>query len=424
MAEDLKKKALEYHSKGKPGKFGVRITKKCDSVEELSLAYTPGVAEPCLEIHKDPSLSYKYTSRGNVVGVISNGTAVLGLGDIGALAGMPVMEGKCVLFKKFAGIDAIPICLGSKDPKELVTIIKSLEPTLGGINLEDIKAPECFYVENELKKIMKIPVFHDDQHGTAIISGAALLNGLEIAGKKVEAAKVVLNGAGAAGLACASFYLSLGVKKENLIVCDTKGVIYKGRKEGMNEHKERFAAETDKRTLKEALRGADLFLGVSAADCLTPEMIKSMNDNPLVFAMANPDPEIKPEIALKARDDIIIATGRSDYPNQINNVLAFPYLFRAALDTRSSTINEEMKKAAAYALANLAKKEVPEYVSAFYNNQKFEFGPSYIIPTPFDKRVLLEVAPAVAKAAMESGVASKKIDLEDYRKKLEKRLRK
>jgi len=420
-----REEALEYHSKGRKGKLEVIPSKPCLTQRDLSLAYTPGVAEPCREIYKNPDLAYEYTMKGNFVAVISNGTAVLGLGDIGALAGKPVMEGKAVLFKRFADIDAIDIEINEKDPDKLIEIIASLEPTFGGINLEDIKAPECFYIEEELKKRMNIPVFHDDQHGTAIISGAALLNALELAGKKIDEVKVVFNGAGASAIACARFYVLLGVKKENIVMCDRKGVIYKGRKEDMNPYKEEFATDkfSDGATLKDALVGADVFVGLSVGNVVTKEMLKTMADNPIVFAMANPDPEISYEDAIEARDDIIMATGRSDYPNQVNNVLGFPFIFRGALDVRARSINEEMKLAAARALAQLAKQDVPDSVIRTYGGEKIEFGRNYIIPKPFDPRVLTWVAPAVAKAAIESGVARVEIkDWEEYKHQLEVRL--
>lgn len=418
-----KQDSLDYHSQGRHGKIEVIPTKPCMTQKELSMAYTPGVAEPCREIHKDPEKVFDYTIKENLVAVITDGTAVLGLGNIGPLAGKPVMEGKGVLFKKFADVDVFDLELSTTDPKEIVKTVQYLEPTFGGINLEDIKAPECFYIEEELIKTMNIPVFHDDQHGTAIISGAALINALELIGKKIEELKVVVNGAGAAGIACAKFYLSLGLKKENLILCDSKGVIYKGRKDGMNPYKEKFASDTKARTLEEAMKGADAFLGVSVKDAVTPEMLKSMNKNPIIFAMANPDPEITYPLAVETRSDVIMATGRSDYPNQVNNVLGFPFIFRGALDVRAKVINEEMKLAAAHALAKLAKEAVLPEICKLYNKEKIEFGREYIIPKPMDPRVLLWEAPAVAKAAMETGVARKPIkNFDDYKKELEKRL--
>lgn len=422
MAMIRKQDALDYHSQGRKGKIEVTITKSCATQRDLSLAYTPGVAEPCREIAANPADVYKYTAKGNLVAVVSNGTAVLGLGDIGPAAGKPVMEGKGVLFKRFADIDVFDIELDTHDPEEIIKIVKALEPTFGGINLEDIKAPECFRIEEELKKQMNIPVFHDDQHGTAIISGAGLLNALELVGKKLEDVKVVFSGAGAAGIACAKFYVTLGVKRENLILVDTKGVVYKGRKEGMNPYKEFFAIDTDARTLEDAMKGADVFAGVSVKGVVTKEMVKSMADNPIIFAMANPDPEISPEDALAARSDVLMATGRSDYPNQVNNVLGFPFIFRGALDCMASAINDEMKLAAAHALASLAKEDVPDSVIKAYGGKPIKFGRDYIIPKPLDPRVLLWEAPAVAKAAMETGVARKPIEnLDAYRDSLESR---
>jgi malate dehydrogenase (oxaloacetate-decarboxylating)(NADP+) len=418
-----KQEALEYHTKGRFGKIEVIPSKPCATQRDLSLAYTPGVAEPCKEIAVIPEEVYKYTAKGNLVAVVSNGTAVLGLGNIGPLAGKPVMEGKGVLFKRFADIDVFDIELDSSDPDEIINVVKTLEPTFGGINLEDIKAPECFYIEEELKKIMNIPVFHDDQHGTAIISGAALLNALEIVGKQIDHVKVVFCGAGAAGIACAKFYERLGVRHDNILLVDTHGVVHKGRTEGMNPYKQYFAANTDARTLADAMVGADVFCGVSVKDIVTKEMLKSMADNPIVFAMANPDPEIAYDDAIAARDDVIMATGRSDFPNQVNNVLGFPFIFRGALDVRATAINDEMKIAAAYALAHLTKEDVPDSVIRAYGGKRIEFGREYIIPKPFDPRVLLWEATAVAKAAMETGVARKPIkDFEAYRDSLEARL--
>ncbi len=412
--------ALEYHSSGRKGKIEVVSSKPCLTSRDLALAYTPGVAEPCLEIEKNPEEAYKYTTKGNLVAVISNGTAVLGLGNIGALAGKPVMEGKGVLFKRFADVDVFDLEVNSENPDEVIKVCQLLEPTFGGINLEDIKAPECFYIEEELKRTMNIPVFHDDQHGTAIISSAALINALILVGKKIDEVRIVCNGAGAAGIACANLAISLGAKQANVIMCDTKGVIYKGRTEGMNPYKERLAVEVPWRTLEEAMDGADVFIGVSAKGAVTPEMVAKMAKHPIIMAMANPDPEITPEEALAVRKDVIVATGRSDYPNQVNNVLGFPFIFRGALDVRANSINEEMKKAAVFALAELAREDVPDSVSRAYGNVKFSFGPEYIIPKPFDPRVLLRVAPAVAKAAMESGVARQPIqDMDKYRESLE-----
>ncbi|MFY8161539.1 MAG: NADP-dependent malic enzyme [Candidatus Kapaibacteriota bacterium] len=415
--------ALDYHQYPQPGKIEVIPTKPFVTQRDLSLAYTPGVAVPCLEIEKDKSKVYDYTSKGNLVAVISNGTAVLGLGDIGPEASKPVMEGKAGLFKVFADINVFDIELNSKDPEEIVRVCEVMAPTFGGINLEDIKSPECFYIEKELQRRLDIPVFHDDQHGTAIISGAALVNAVEIAGKKIDEVVMVVNGAGAAALACALFYLALGVKKENVYMCDTKGVIFKGRTELMNEFKEEFALETDKRTLSEALTGADVFVGLSVGNVLTQDMVRLMAKDPIVFAMANPDPEITYPEALAAREDIIMATGRSDYPNQVNNVLGFPFIFRGALDVHAKSINLEMKVAAAKAIAKLAKEEVPESVKRAYGVKELIFGRDYIIPKPFDQRVLTYVAPAVAKAAMETGVARKEIlDFDEYRQQLDIRM--
>jgi malate dehydrogenase (oxaloacetate-decarboxylating)(NADP+) len=412
--------ALAYHSSGRKGKIEVVPTKPCATARDLALAYSPGVAEPCLEIEKDPDASYLYTARGNLVAVVSNGTAVLGLGDIGPAAGKPVMEGKGVLFKKFADVDVFDINVDAKDIDKFCTVVKALEPTFGGINLEDIKAPECFVIESRLKKEMQIPVFHDDQHGTAIISGAALLNALELAGKRIDQVKVVVSGAGASATACTKFYLALGVKRENVTMCDTKGVIYKGRAEGMNEFKAEFAADTKARTLAEAAKGADVLLGCSVKGMFTQDMIKSMAKDPIVFALANPDPEISYPEAKEAREDVIMATGRSDYPNQVNNVLGFPYIFRGALDVRAKQITEEMKMAAARALAALAKEDVPDSVSRAYAGEKFRFGREYIIPKPLDPRVLLAVAPAVAQAAIDGGVARVKLEMGEYRDRLRK----
>jgi malate dehydrogenase (oxaloacetate-decarboxylating)(NADP+) len=412
---------FEYHEKPRPGKLEVITSKPCLTQRDLSIAYTPGVARPCLVIEKDPDAAYRFTGKGNLVAVVSNGTAVLGLGDIGPLASKPVMEGKGVLFKRFADVDVFDIELDTKDPDEIIRTVKALEPTFGGINLEDIKAPECFYIEETLKKQMNIPVFHDDQHGTAIISGAALVNALEVVGKKIGDVRVVFCGAGAAGIACANMYLTLGVRKENLLFVDTVGVIYEGRTEKMNPYKQKFAAKTTMRTLAEAIRGADVFVGVSAKDLVTPEMLLSMANDPIVFAMANPDPEIPYDVAVKTRPDVIMATGRSDYPNQVNNVLGFPSIFRGALDVRATAINDEMKLAAAHALASLAKEDVPESVLAAYGVDHMAFGREYLIPKPFDPRVLLWEAPAVAKAAMDTGVARRPIaDLDAYRERLER----
>lgn len=412
--------ALAFHSLPKPGKIEVHPSKPTNTEKALSLAYSPGVAAPCKAIAKDPSKVYDYTSKGNLVAVISNGTAVLGLGNIGPLASKPVMEGKGILFKQFAGIDVFDIELNIMDVDATVNAIKALEPTFGGINLEDFKAPECFEIEERLRKEMNIPVFHDDQHGTAIVSGAALINACDITKRKLSEIRIVMNGAGASSIACGKIFLSLGVRRENLIMCDSQGVIYKGRKEGMNKYKELFAADTEARNLQDALNGADVFVGLSSAGALTGEMTLKMNKNPIIFAMANPDPEILPSEARKARPDSIIATGRSDFPNQVNNVLGFPSIFRGALDTRATQINEEMKLAAVHALARLAREEVPDDVSMKYGGKSFRYGPEYLIPKPFDPRVLLWVAPAVAKAAMDTGVAGKKIeDFDAYRDSLE-----
>ncbi len=414
--------ALEYHSSAPAGKVSVTPTKPCLTQRDLSLAYTPGVAVPCLEIERDPSLAYKYTAKGNLVGVVTNGSAVLGLGNIGALAGKPVMEGKGVLFKRFADIDVFDIELATADPKEIIRACQMLEPTFGGINLEDIKAPECFYIEEELRKTMKIPVFHDDQHGTAIISGAGLLNALELTGKKLEEIRVVFNGAGAAAISCAAHYVNLGVRRENIVMCDTKGVIYEGRTGHMNAYKARYASPTEARTLSEALVGADVFFGLSSAGAVTAEMVKGMAPDPIIFALANPDPEIGYEEALAARPDAIVATGRSDNTNQVNNVLGFPFIFRGALDVRATTINDEMKLAATRALAALAKEDVPDSVLRAYAVERIKFGREYIIPKPFDPRVLTWEAAAVAQAAMDSGVAQTPVDIHQYREELERRL--
>ncbi len=416
MAKSRRKEALDFHSQGRPGKIQVVPTKPLTSQRDLSLAYSPGVAEPCMEIFKEPNDVYKYTARGNLVAVISNGTAVLGLGDIGALASKPVMEGKGVLFKKFADIDVFDIEIDETDPDKLIACICALEPTFGGINLEDIKAPECFYIEQELKRRMKIPVFHDDQHGTAIISGAALLNAVELQGKRCEDLKVVVSGAGASAVACSRFYFSLGIKPENLLMCDSKGVIHTGR-EDLAESKKEFARETDARNLADAMKGADLFLGLSRGGLVTKGMLETMGDRPIVFALANPEPEIGYPEAKAARPDAIVATGRSDFDNQVNNVLGFPGIFRGALDVRATGINEAMKVAAARALAELARKDVPETVSRAYGDD-FTFGPDYIIPKPFDPRVIQWVAPAVARAAVETGMAQIEFDDLAYRERM------
>lgn len=423
MKKELRKEsALEYHAKGRPGKIEVIPTKEAKTQRDLSLAYSPGVAEPCLEIHANPEAVYKYTAKGNLVAVISNGTAVLGLGDIGPEAGKPVMEGKGVLFKIFADIDVFDIEINEKDPEKFVQIVKALEPTFGGINLEDIKAPECFYIEQELKKQMKIPVMHDDQHGTAIISAAAVLNALEIQKKKIEKCKFVVNGAGAAAIACIKLYEALGAVRENILVFDSKGLIHESRTD-LDELKKEFISKGKNVTLEQSLDGCDVFIGLSKGNVLTPEMVKSMAKNPLVLAMANPDPEITYEACTAARKDVIMGTGRSDYPNQVNNVLGFPFIFRGALDVRATQINEAMKLAAVKALAELAKSPVPDIVNIAYNEKNLSFGPNYIIPKPLDPRLLSTVAPAVAKAAIESGVAQTKItDWETYSIELDKRL--
>ena len=414
MAKITKEEALRYHAEGKPGKIEVVSTKPYSTQMDLSLAYSPGVAEPCLEIEKNPLDAYKYTSKGNLVAVISNGTAVLGLGDIGPLAGKPVMEGKGLLFKIFAGIDVFDIEVNEKDPDKFIETVKVIAPTFGGINLEDIKAPECFKIETRLKEELDIPVMHDDQHGTAIISGAGLINALEIAGKKIEDVKIVVNGAGAASISCTKLYIMLGAKKENIIMCDSKGVISTHRTD-LNESKKFFATDRDIKTLAEAVVGADVFLGLSVANVLTKEMVRSMNTNPIVFALANPNPEISYADAMASRDDIIFATGRSDYPNQINNVLGFPYIFRGALDTHAKAINEEMKLAAVYAIAELAKEPVPDVVNAAYKLKRTTFGRDYILPKALDPRLLTRVSCAVAKAAIESGVSRRTItDWEGY----------
>jgi len=418
-AKVTKEEALHYHSAGRKGKIEVVLTKPCGTARDLAMAYTPDVAQPCLEIEKNPELAYEYTARGNLVAVVSNGTAVLGLGDIGALAGKPVMEGKGLLFKALADIDVFDIEVNEKDPQKLIEIVAALEPTFGGINLEDIKAPECFIIETELIKRMQIPVFHDDQHGTAIISAAGLLNALEIVGKKAGEIKVVVSGAGAAAISCMDHYQRFGVKRENITLCDSKGVVYKGRTAGMNPWKEAYAQETSARTLADVMKGCDVFLGLSVKDQVSKEMVASMARDPILFAMANPDPEITPEDANSVRDDLIMATGRSDYPNQINNVLGFPFIFRGTLDVRSRAINAEMKVAATLALAALAKEPVPASICESYGVDKLEFGRQYIIPKPMDTRVLLWVAPAVAKAAMDTGVAKTPVNLDEYKKRLE-----
>ncbi len=418
-----KEDALRYHSEGRPGKIEVKPTKPCLTQRDLSLAYTPGVAEPCREIFTDRNRVFDYTAKGNLVGVVTNGTAVLGLGRIGPFAAKPVMEGKGVLFKRFADLDVFDIELDSNDPEEIIRAVKLMEPTFGGINLEDIKAPECFTIEERLKEIMRIPVFHDDQHGTAIISGAALLNALDVQGKAIDRVKVVFSGAGAAGIACAELCIKLGVGRENLYMVDSRGLVYRGRQKGMNPYKERLANGEGPMTLAETMKGADVFVGVSAAGLVTREMVRSMGERPIVFALANPDPEIEYEDAVSVRSDILMATGRSDYPNQVNNVLGFPFIFRGALDVRARAINDEMKIAAVEALASLARQDIPDSVIKAYGGMIIRYGPEYIIPKPFDPRVLIWVATAVAKAAVESGVASRPIsDWDEYRDQLAARL--
>jgi len=422
-ATDLERETLLMHASGRPGKIEVVPTKPLTTQRDLSLAYSPGVAFPCLHIAKDPSLAYDYTAKGNLVAVISNGTAVLGLGDLGALAGKPVMEGKAVLFKRFADIDAIDLEVDTRDVDEFVNCVRFLGPTFGGINLEDIKAPECFVIESRLREIMDIPVFHDDQHGTAIIATAGLLNALDLTGRKLSETKVVVNGAGAAAIACVELIKAVGIRHENVTLCDTKGVIYQGRTEGMNQWKSAHAVPTEARTLEQAMAGADVFMGLSVKGAVTAAMVKAMAAKPIIFAMANPDPEITPEEVRQVRDDAIVATGRSDYPNQINNVLGFPYIFRGTLDVRASTINEAMKIAAARAVAQLAREDVPDEVDAAYAGRRLRYGPEYIIPVPFDPRLIAAIPPAVAQAAMDSGVARKPIiDMNAYKKELSARL--
>lgn len=424
MQDELKRRALAYHElDGVPGKVSVVPTKPCVTADDLGLAYTPGVAKPVLEIAENPEDAYRYTSKGNLVAVISNGTAILGLGDRGALASKPVMEGKGVLFKRFADIDVFDIEIDETDPDKIIEMVKAMSPTFGGVNLEDIKAPECFQIEQELIEKCDIPIFHDDQHGTAIIATAGLINSCEIVGKKLEDAKIVINGAGAAGISCARMFKAAGAQAKNILMVDSKGVIYKGRTAGMTSQKEEFAVETDARTLADAMNGADVLMGLSIADCVSPEMLLSMAKDPIVFAMSNPNPEIAYELAMATRSDLIMATGRSDYPNQINNVLGFPFIFRGALDVRSRIISEGMKMAAAKALAALAKEPVPESVKKAYGGQDFSFGRTYIVPKPFDPRVIEWEAVAVAKAACEEGLAANPItDWEAYRKSLAKRM--
>ncbi|WP_375639707.1 MULTISPECIES: NADP-dependent malic enzyme [unclassified Bartonella] len=416
------REALDFHSRGRPGKLEIVATKSMATQHDLALAYSPGVAVPVKAIAQNPALAYDYTAKGNLVAVISNGTAILGLGNLGALASKPVMEGKAVLFKRFADIDSIDLEIDINDTESFINLVRHLEPSFGGINLEDIKAPECFMIESRLREVMNIPVFHDDQHGTAIIVAAGVLNALTLTGRDMQNTRLVCNGAGSAGIACIELIKAMGFRSENIILCDTKGVVYEGRKEGMNQWKSAHAIQTDKRTLMEAMEGADIFFGVSAKGALTPEMVRSMAPQPIIFAMANPDPEITPEEVMQVRHDAIVATGRSDYPNQINNVLCFPYIFRGALDVRARVINEAMKIAAAKALANLAHEEVPDSVAEAYYGKRLKFGPNYIIPVPFDPRLFTVVSIAVAKAAMESGVAQKNIDdLEAYERDLNAR---
>ncbi|WP_375606175.1 MULTISPECIES: NADP-dependent malic enzyme [unclassified Bartonella] len=416
------REALDFHSRGRPGKLEIVATKSMATQHDLALAYSPGVAVPVKAIAQNPALAYDYTAKGNLVAVISNGTAILGLGNLGALASKPVMEGKAVLFKRFADIDSIDLEIDINDTESFINLVRHLEPSFGGINLEDIKAPECFMIESRLREVMNIPVFHDDQHGTAIIVAAGVLNALTLTGRDMQNTRLVCNGAGSAGIACIELIKAMGFRSENIILCDTKGVVYEGRKEGMNQWKSAHAIRTDKRTLMEAMEGADIFFGVSAKGALTPEMVKSMAPQPIIFAMANPDPEITPEEVMQVRHDAIVATGRSDYPNQINNVLCFPYIFRGALDVRATVINEDMKIAAARALADLAHEEVPDSVAEAYRGKRLKFGPNYIIPVPFDPRLFTVVSIAVAKAAMESGVAQKNIDdLEAYERDLNAR---
>lgn len=420
--EEMAQKARDYHALPVPGKIAIVPTKAAATQLDLSLAYSPGVATPCLDIQKDPELAYKYTSKGNLVAVISNGTAVLGLGNIGALAGKPVMEGKSLLFKRFADVDSIDIELATENVEEIINAIKLMEPSFGGINLEDIKAPECFEIEQRLDAMMNIPVFHDDQHGTAIISAAALLNACELSGRTdLGTVKVVISGAGAAAISCARLYRDFGIKRENIMMVDSKGVISTKRTD-INKQKQEFAVETDCTTLAEAMVGCDVFLGLSAAGLVSQEMCKTMAPQPIIFAMANPTPEIGYYEAKEARPDAFVATGRSDYPNQVNNVLGFPFIFRGALDVRASTVNEAMKVAAAKALAALAKEPVTDYVLKAYGLESLEYGQDYLIPKPFDKRVLLWEAPAIAQAAMDSGVAGKTIDIEEYKSELQARL--
>ncbi len=418
-SNDRRTEALEYHSTSPKGKIEIRVTKPSETEDQLSLAYSPWVAEPCKEIHEETQKVYEYTNKGNLVAVVSNGTAVLGLGNLGPEASKPVMEGKAVLFKRFAQVDAFDIEIKTNDIDEIIRTVELLEPTFGGINLEDIKAPECFRIEDELKEKMNIPVFHDDQHGTAIISGAGLLNAVELVGKKMSDIKIAVNGAGASAISCARFFVSLGADSSNILMCDSKGVIYKGR-EGLNKQKEEFAVETDCRVLADTLKGADVFIGLSIGNVVSKDMIITMAENPIIFAMANPDPEIRPEEAFDARKDIIMATGRTDYPNQVNNVLGFPFIFRGALDVAATNINEEMKIAASQALSKLARLGAGPEVAEKHNREELVYGKEYIVPSPFDPRVLVWESYAVAKAAIDTGVARIQIDLDEYKKRLEK----
>ena len=419
----LDREALRLHASGRPGKLEIHPTKPLTTQHSLSLAYSPGVAAPCLEIHRDPSLAYDYTSKGNMVAVISNGTAILGLGDLGALAAKPVMEGKSVLFKRFADVDGIDLLVDTRDVDEFVNCVRFLGPAFGGINLEDIKAPECFIIEQRLQELLDIPVFHDDQHGTAIIAAAGLINALQLTGRKISDIRMVINGAGSAGIACAELIKAMGAPHESILLCDTRGVIYQGREDGMNQWKSAHAVPSEARSLEEALKGADIFFGLSVKDAVSQDMVRAMADKPIIFAMANPDPEITPEAVREVRDDAIIATGRSDYPNQVNNVLGFPYIFRGALDVRASSINMAMKIAAAEALAQLAREDVPDEVDRAYAGRRLRYGPDYIIPAPFDPRLIVDVPKAVAKAAIDTGVASKPPeDLRTYEKQLSARL--
>ena len=423
MVTFSRQEALDYHEGKRPGKLKISATKAMSTQQDLALAYSPGVAVPVEEITKDPANAYRYTAKGNLVGVVTNGSAILGLGNRGAVAAKPVMEGKAVLFKRFADVDVFDLELDAPNPDDFINFCISVAPTFGGLNLEDIKAPECFYIEEVLRKELDIPVFHDDQHGTAIISGAGLINALEVVDKRLEDVLIVINGAGAAGLACAEFYIALGAQRSNILMCDTRGVIYEGRTDGMNIYKQRYAARTQKRTLEEAVANSDVFIGLSAKGVLSQDMVRSMAGNPIIFAMANPDPEINYDEAKAARTDtVVMGTGRSDYPNMVNNVLGFPYIFRGALDVRASAINMEMKVAAAKALADLTKEDVPDSVLAAYGLSQLTIGPDYVIPKPLDLRALMWVAPAVAKAAMDSGVARQHLDLNEYMDTLAERL--